>query len=199
MFERIQQFNIHSFLIMNEILNYSIVPYIFAIVSFLFEAKVFCLIYLTFTIWKNLYKFDQNTKKNFTANINIIKFAQCYFFLILVFYSIKKFTKIARPFCSLNNFYSISNNLDFSDCYNSFPSAHMGIAFLFCLQCWRYAQNIQTKFFLIIMLIIVACSRISLAMHFPLDLISSIPIVILLKYISDIVFDKYIVRIIQNY
>ncbi|MBF8247122.1 MAG: phosphatase PAP2 family protein [Rickettsia sp.] len=184
-FNKISQINIQYFIILNKALNYSIIPYFLSIFSIFFEIKIFLIFYVSYIFYFHK-KSQLKSKINKKTFFYFIKSTQCYFLFVIIFYIIKKLSKVPRPFCILNNVQTILHNLDHSICYQSFPSAHTGLAFLLGIQCWKYAQ-IWQKFIIIITIFLASLSRISLALHFPLDLISSLPITLIIYHLNNLI------------
>ncbi|RYE06285.1 MAG: phosphatase PAP2 family protein [Rickettsiaceae bacterium] len=95
-------------------------------------------------------------------------------------YAALKFSiNLPRPFCSLTTetFFTITDTQSYR-CLSSFPSAHVGLAVMISYIFWRYT-NVIGKACLIILTTTVAISRLSLAVHYPADILYSLIIIIL--------------------
>lgn len=107
-------------------------------------------------------------------------------------YAVLKFSvNMARPFCSLFplSFYTIAD-LTEERCLSSFPSSHTGLIFLITLFVWPYLSKIGKGFF-IGLICLVALSRISLAMHFPADILHSLLITYLIFKLSHHIYKLF--------
>ncbi|XVN42188.1 MAG: phosphatase PAP2 family protein [Candidatus Rickettsia vulgarisii] len=197
MFELLYNFqglNQSIFLYINQLANhFSIIANILQIISYCFNISNFAIVYFIFCIY-----FYAQIKKIQDINQAYLKFWSIYNKLILIgiiyaifgfTYAILKFSvNLSRPFCSLplGSFVTI---LDVSQerCLSSFPSSHVGLALLVAYSIWSNITNIQ-KIMAVLVVILVAVSRISLAMHYPADIIWSLVIIIMIIFIGKIVF-----------
>jgi membrane-associated phospholipid phosphatase len=92
-----------------------------------------------------------------------------------------------RPFCLLDSKSYISiGNLEAERCLSGFPSSHISLAFFIAYYLWSYTKNNFQKFCLVSLVVLVGISRISLAMHFPWQLIISLFLVYIVILISQI-------------
>ena len=109
-----------------------------------------------------------------------------------LFYAFLKFTiNMPRPFCSLppGSFATIID-ISHERCLSSFPSSHTGLVVLIALNIWPYiGPRIRVSMLLLIGL--VALSRIGLAMHYPADIIYSIFIAIFIYIISRLIYKLF--------
>jgi membrane-associated phospholipid phosphatase len=93
-----------------------------------------------------------------------------------------------RPFCSLpSNSFTVIANIDLERCESSFPSSHSGLALLVTYFIWSYI-TIRQKIISCFIVILVAISRITLAMHYPSDIIYSFLITIIIIFIGKIIY-----------
>lgn len=197
MFELLYNFqglNQAIFLYINQLTNhFSIIAAILQIISYCFNISNFAIFYIICCIY-----FYIQIKKIQDVNQAYLKFWPIYNKLILIgiiytifgfTYTILKFSiNLPRPFCSLSqdSFITIIN-ISLERCLSSFPSSHVGLALLVAYSIWSNITNIQ-KIIAILIVILVAISRISLAMHYPADLIWSLVITIMIIFVGKIVF-----------
>jgi len=73
-------------------------------------------------------------------------------------------------------------------CLSSFPSAHTGLAILIAYYLWPYLTKYQ-KAIVLSLIVVVSISRITLAMHYPADIIYSILIAYLIIFFSNKLVD----------
>lgn len=107
--------------------------------------------------------------------------------------AIKFSVNMPRPFCTISpfRFHTIADVTE-ERCLSSFPSSHTGLAFLISLFLWPYLCR-RGRIVLILIIVLVALSRMSLAMHYPADILYSMLIAYLVFHLS-----KYIYRIFEN-
>lgn len=118
-----------------------------------------------------------------------IRIAMRYLVICATYWFIKLLAHMPRPFCSLQrgDFVSIID-IDTNTCFSSFPSTHTAIAVLIATCIWSHTQMLQ-KLCIVVIVLLVGISRITLAMHYPADIIYSILISTLLIKCTDIIFD----------
>ena len=97
----------------------------------------------------------------------------------IIFIGLKFSINSPRPFCSLNDYYTIFNTANIR-CLSSFPSAHTGMAVVYGYLIYRFrllSFCLKTKLkrivFWSIIAVVVICvgvSRMILAMHYPIDI-----------------------------
>jgi membrane-associated phospholipid phosphatase len=92
-----------------------------------------------------------------------------YVLFILIYASLKYSVNLPRPYCSTDQFISIVN---FSQerCLSSFPSAHSGLSIIITYLLWQHIP-FGLKIISPLLVLIVGIARISLAMHYPSDVI----------------------------
>ncbi|MDC0864712.1 phosphatase PAP2 family protein [Rickettsiaceae bacterium] len=103
----------------------------------------------------------------------LVRIGTCYALFGLGFAALKFSINLPRPFCSLSQeeFITIANIYS-ERCLSSFPSAHTGLSILTTYCLWKYMNNIL-RVMSCIMIFLVAISRITLAMHYPTDILYS--------------------------
>lgn len=115
-----------------------------------------------------------------------------------LFYAFLKFTiNMPRPFCSLpvNSFTTIMD-ITHERCLSSFPSSHTGLAILITLNIWPYIGFVM-RGFSILTTVLVALSRIGLAMHYPADIFYSIFIAFFVFTLSRLIYRLFENNIIK--
>lgn len=195
-FYNFQGFNQEAFLLINQLTNHSsIIAHILQIFSYCFNITNFALIYLVLYLYfyiKLLRIQDVSLRsKKFWLIYNNMAMVGITYTIFCITYATLKFTiNLPRPFCSLypDAFITIANT-QHERCLSSFPSSHTGLAILVCYCIWPYIKYSQ-KIIACIVVIIVAISRIALAMHYPADIIYSFFITTALIIISRIIYKK---------
>ena len=193
-FYNFQGFNQEAFLLINQLTNYSsIIAHILQIFSYCFNIANFAIIYLALCLYfylKLLRIEDVSLRSSkFWLIYNNMVMIGITYTIFCITYTILKFTiNLPRPFCSLNpdTFLTIAA-IEHERCLSSFPSSHTGLAILVCYCIWPYIKCSQ-KIIACMVVIIVVISRITLAMHYPADIIYSFFITISLIIISKIIY-----------
>jgi membrane-associated phospholipid phosphatase len=118
----------------------------------------------------------------------LVKVGMCYALFGLAYAAMKFSINLPRPFCSLPAS-AFTTILDVTNerCLSSFPSAHTGLAIIIAYYLWPYLKNYQ-KLAALLIIILVALSRITLAMHYPADILYSIIIAFGLIYLNENLF-----------
>jgi membrane-associated phospholipid phosphatase len=168
---------------LNHISNLWLFPYFFGFISKPFKLFAFLLYYALIV----LYKFYRLKGANFSYNQyvktfdELVKIGSIYASIGLLYAACKYGINLPRPYCSLDTFSSV---MDFSGvrCSSSFPSAHTAISLLIAYIFWPYLKTVG-KLFSCILVMLVGMSRISLAMHFPADIVYSIIISFIIFYV----------------
>ena len=179
------------FNLLNQITNISIFPYCFLFLSKIFNISNFVYYYfiLILIFFIRLTKQDKEKHKDFfLLNYQkLIEVGSSYTLIGLTYGFMKFFINARRPFCLLDskNYISIAN-LETERCLSGFPSSHISLAFFTAYYSWNYTKNNFQKFCLISLMALVGISRISLAMHFPWQLIISLLLVYIIILISQI-------------
>ncbi|WP_375318617.1 phosphatase PAP2 family protein [Candidatus Tisiphia endosymbiont of Oplodontha viridula] len=206
MFELLYNFqglNQEIFLWINRITNhFSIIAHVLQIISYCFNIANFAIAYLIYCVY-----FYIQLKKMQDFNQRHIKFWSIYNKMVLIgiiytifgcTYALLKFSvNLPRPFCSLpiNSFVTIAN-IELERCLSSFPSSHSGLALLTTYFIWSYITMGQ-KIIALLIVLLVAISRITLAMHYPADIIYSFLITIIIIIVGRIVFRIFVNNLIK--
>ena len=215
-FYNFQGFNQEVFLAINQLTNhFSTIAYILQIFSYCFNLTNFALVYFVLCLYfyiqlRHTKDPDLRSSKFWIIYNNMVMIGITYT-IFCITYAILKFTvNLPRPFCSLDpNIFVTIANTSLERCLSSFPSSHTGLAILVCYYTWPYTTTFSQKIIACMVVIIVAISRITLAMHYPADIIYSFFIAILLIIIGRIVYKnlennlikwvgKVISRVINN-
>lgn len=190
--------NQEIFLFLNKITNIGIIPYFLRIISFCFNIANFALIYILYCIYfyiqlKKIKNDSVRQNKFWDGYNNLAKVGIIYAIFGLVFTALKFSVNLPRPYCSLSegNFITILNTVN-ERCLSSFPSSHAGLSILVAYFVWDYIKP-WTKILMVCIIILVSLSRISLAMHYPSDIICGIIITIFAIFSGGLVY-----RIFKN-
>lgn len=164
------------FHIINKYTNITLLPKILQIISWLFNIENFAVYYVTYVAYITFQlkreKRYINIKSNYWFYYNYLFRTGITYTVFGLTYAFLKFSiNLSRPFCSLDHYLTIKN-ITLERCLSSFPSSHVGIAIIIAYSLWPFICNTIKKMF-ILMIILVAISRITLAMHYPSDVIYS--------------------------
>ena len=175
---------------LNYITNNGTLPYILQVISSVFFIANFAVFYiLTCLYFYFKAKKVTNIEEYFTPIYNkLVLIGICYAIFGFTFAGLKFSVNMPRPFCSLtpSQFITIAN-IGFERCLSSFPSAHTGLSILVTYALWQHINNIIRIVFCII-ITAVAISRITLAMHYPADIIYSALVTLLVIIIGNIIY-----------
>ncbi|MCC8368859.1 MAG: phosphatase PAP2 family protein [Rickettsia endosymbiont of Oxypoda opaca] len=206
MFEAFYNFhglNQEIFLFLNRITNIGILPYFLEFISFCFNITNFAVIYILYWIYfyiqlKKIKNFNQLQGAFWGKYNKLIEIGIIYTIFGLTFTALKFSVNFPRPFCSqpLNSFITIIN-LQVERCLSSFPSSHAGLAFLVTYFAWSYL-NLSLKIIAIFIIGLVSLARISLAMHYPADIIYGIIITAIIIVIGKQVYKIFADNIIRS-
>ncbi|WP_253308355.1 MULTISPECIES: phosphatase PAP2 family protein [unclassified Rickettsia] len=116
----------------------------------------------------------------------------------LTFTALKFLSNFPRPFCSLalDNFVTITN-VQLERCLSSFPSSHAGLAVLVTYFAWSYI-NLPLKIIMVFVVMLVSLARISLAMHYPADIIYGIIITAIVIVIGKQIYKIFAGNIVRS-
>ncbi len=178
------------FYYLNHLSNYGYIPEALKILSSLFQIENFAICYLILCLHQ-YYQLKITPKSDFDREFHrryntLVYIGTCYAFFGIVFAILKFSINLPRPFCSLpdGSFTTIAL-VTHERCLSSFPSAHTGLALIIGALSWRYL-NCWIKILSTLVIMLVALSRITLAMHYPADILYSSIIVILVMWFSRI-------------
>lgn len=194
-------FNKQIFLIINHATNISILPRILQLISWPFGISNFAVYYAVLAVYffLRLKKLDSySQEKEFWPFFNkMTRLGITYACFGFIYAALKFSINLPRPFCSLpaSSFSSIINT-EAERCLSSFPSAHTGLAIIITYFLWTYLRT-SGKLTAIAVVTLVGISRMTLAMHYPADIIYSFFvafIVIITGHIIYRVFENNIIK-----
>lgn len=191
MFYDFNGYNKILFTLINKATNIPLLPSFLKKISFLFNISNFA-VYYFLSLSLIVYYLNKSQKLNIPI-FNLlysfyIRIGICYAFTGIIYTILKFSMNFPRPFCSLNSdeFISILN-LSNERCLSSFPSAHIALAIMLAYYLWPFAK-LKSKIFLFLTIVIVATSRITLAMHYPSDLLYSTFIIFIIIFMSEKIY-----------
>lgn len=189
--------NSQIFLTINHATNTSILPRVLQLISWPFGIDKFAICYavLAAYFFFKLKKLDlYSQEKEFWPLFNKMMTIGITYTVFGFIYAALKFSiNLPRPFCSLpaDSFHTIINTAN-ERCLSSFPSAHTGLAVIITYFLWSYLRT-SGKLTAIAVIALVGISRMTLAMHYPADIIYSFFIAFLIIMIGHIIY-----RIFEN-
>jgi len=146
-------------------------------VTLIFDIEMFAIYYCVILaiLLCRIYSLKQYAQYSFCYDF-MVKLGICYACFGLTYAALKFGINMPRPFCSLPS-ESFTTILDLSHgrCQSGFPSSHTGLAFLIVLFLWNYL-TMSLRILLLFVVVLVALSRIGLAMHYPADILYSLPV-----------------------
>lgn len=184
-------YNTSIFLVVNNMTQISFLQMALKYLSGLFNITNFGVVYLLLCLYQyiRVRKLASSLRKvEYYRIFDLFVYAGvCYAIFGFTFALLKFSVNLPRPCCSLDKslFYS---TMDFSSerCLSAFPSAHTGLAVMVSILLWPYLGRVS-RVFAFIVPILVAISRMSLAMHYPADLLYSVVAVIFVMYFSKLI------------
>ena len=182
--------NKQLFIAINKLTNINLLPDLLLAISSLFFIANFAVIYIIICLVLYFKIPSHSNKKEYfsRAYYELVRVG-IYYALFGISFAIMKFSvNLPRPFCSLNpaNFLTILDTTN-ERCLSSFPSAHTGLSILVAYILWPYLDKIYRAFSCLI-IIAVATSRITLAMHYPADILYSVCFTTLIILTSNLIF-----------
>jgi membrane-associated phospholipid phosphatase len=168
-----QGLNTELFIKLNHLTNIGIFPLLLNWLSNIFFIANFAIAYIFVCIY---FYFKLRTNPNppqafMPIYSELVHVGICYALLGFTYSALKFTINLSRPFCSLDasQFITIIDTTH-ERCLSSFPSAHTGLSILVTYCLWPYINKIG-KILMISVVILVALSRITLAMHYPADIL----------------------------
>lgn len=95
--------------------------------------------------------------------------------LVLIVDFLKDIVASDRPYCFINNIYTIKEVIAGTTCNRGFPSGHMTFSIIMATSFWPLLNQFF-KTIAVLALTIIALSRISSGAHLPLDIVGAIVI-----------------------
>ncbi len=179
------------FISINKLTNVGCLPNMLKIISDVFFIANFAVLYFI-TCLLFYFRTQRVTidKQSFfmAGYFELTRIGICYALFGFTFAALKFSINLSRPFCSLTkaDFITIANT-DLERCLSSFPSAHTGLSILVAYCLWPY-MNKLLKCISCLVILAVSASRITLAMHYPADIIYSAIVTILIIFAGNFVF-----------
>ncbi len=183
------------FIFINYATNVSILPGFLAIISDFFFVGNFPFYYFSICLYfyfklKKIHKLDPSQSHQLFVKIynKLFEIGMCYTAAGFIYAGLKFGVNLPRPFCSLksNDFTTI---LDITNerCLSSFPSAHTALAVMITYYLLPYLRSYQ-KIIALAIIFTVAVSRITLAMHYPADILYSFIIILAIIWLNKKIF-----------
>ncbi|AAU04314.1 conserved hypothetical protein [Rickettsia typhi str. Wilmington] len=195
--------NQEIFLFLNKITNIGFTPYFFKIISFCFNIANFALIYILYCIYfyiqlKKIKNYNEQQNKFWHSYNKLVEIGIIYMVFGLIFTTLKFSVNFPRPYCSLpvNSFVTIINTEN-ERCLSSFPSSHAALSILVTYCAWK-STRLLIKILMICCIMLVSLSRISLAMHYPSDIIYGIIIAFITIVIGKLIYHIFANNIIKK-
>ncbi|WP_412707617.1 phosphatase PAP2 family protein [Candidatus Rickettsia kedanie] len=195
--------NHEIFLFLNKITNIGSIPYFLKIISFCFNIANFALIYILYCIYFYIQlkkiKNDNERQNKFWHGYNqLVEIGIIYGVFGLIFTALKFLVNFPRPYCSLpaDSLMTIINTAN-ERCFSSFPSSHAALSVLVIYFIWDYIK-LPLKILMICVIMLVSLSRISLAMHYPSDIIYGIAIAFITILIGKLIYRIFANNIIRK-
>ena len=188
-------FNRPLFIAINDVANIGILPDILQAISSIFFIANFAAGYLIACIcfYYKTKKAADKTEYFIPIYHKLTQIGICYALFGLTFAALKFSIDLPRPFCSLltTEFITIMD-ISTERCLSSFPSAHTGLSVFIAYCFWPYMNKIL-KLLACLIIIAVAISRVTLAMHYPADILYSAIITIII-----IITGNFLYRSLKN-
>lgn len=181
------------FLQINHSTNIGILPHILKNISWLFSISKFAVYYIVATcfVYFKLNSLESSDRSiYFWLKYNeLVRAGITYSIFGFIYAGLKFAVNKPRPFCSLaqDQFFTIANTAH-ERCLSSFPSAHTGIAVMIAYFIWPYLK-FPHKIITCIIVMIACISRITLAMHYPADIIGGVIIALFVIILGKIIFN----------
>lgn len=167
-------YNEKIFYIINNACSSIIVQYFFEYISAMFDIEMIAIYYtiIATILLYRIIKLKNYEQYSFCYDF-MVKFGIGYGLFGLTYAALKFGINMPRPFCSLPQ-QTFTTIIDISKerCHSSFPSSHAGIVFFITIFLWNYVQA-RARLIWLILIGLVATSRMALAMHYPADIFYS--------------------------
>ncbi len=192
--------NKEIFLFINKTTNFGVIPYVLQIISKFFFIGNFAVYYFIICLYCyfKLKKLPDPKIKFIPIYNNLVKAGTCYTLFGFTYAALKFGINLPRPFCSLlpTEFMTIIDTQT-QRCFSSFPSAHTGLAIIIAYYLWPHLKKSQ-QIMMSLLIIILAISRMTLAMHYPADIIYGGFIAYSLIILSNNLVDALEIKIMQS-
>ena len=185
-------YNTDIFYAINHACSLPLIQYILKYISAIFDIEMFAVYYciMLCILSYRIFTLKQYEQYSFCYDF-MVKLGICYACFGFTYAILKFSINMPRPFCSLA-YSTFTTILDISNerCQSSFPSAHTGLAFLITIFLWNYLHNIS-RAYLLSVVALVAIARIGLAMHYPSDILYSIPLAAAVHTLGILIYDGF--------
>jgi len=197
-------YNSEIFHILNHMGNIGILPETLRCLSFFFNIENFAVYYFILCLVSFCRMRTRSAaevskpmdNRSFCITYNRLVFVGiCYAVFGLSYAALKFSINMPRPFCSASDFQTILD-VGHERCMSSFPSSHSGLALMVTILAWEYLSKLL-RIVAIILVTLIAFSRIALGMHYPADIVYSYLIVLIVLAISYVVFKLFENNIIK--
>lgn len=168
-------YNEEIFFIINNACSYPLLQHFFKYISAMFDIEMISIYYsiILVTLLYRIIKLKNYEQYSFCYDL-MVKFGICYALFGFVYAALKFGINMPRPFCSLpSRTFTTIMDISKERCQSSFPSSHAGLVFLITLFLWDYLQ-VTARLIWLMLVGLVATSRIALAMHYPADIFYSL-------------------------
>lgn len=187
------------FIYINSLTNVGFIPNILQAISEIFFIANFAIGYIVMCLYFYIRTRNALKQESFfiSGYFELTRIGICYTLFGLTFAALKFFVNMPRPFCSLKTgeFITIADT-SLERCLSSFPSAHTGLSILVTYCLWSY-MNKTLKSLSCAVILAVATARITLAMHYPTDIIYSALVTIGVILTGNLVFKIFKNKIIR--
>ncbi len=188
-----------AFIFINELTNFGLIPNTLKLISQFFFIGNFSVYYFIICLYCyfKLKKLPNPKIKFIPIYNNLVKAGTCYALFGFTYAALKFGINLPRPFCSLSSTeFTTILNITNERCLSSFPSAHTGLAIIITYYLWPHLKKYQQTI-MCLLIPTVAISRITLAMHYPADLLYGAIIAGILIFLSNRLVDSLQNKIIQ--
>ncbi len=179
-------YNVKIFEFLNQMCNIGIWPETLRCLSFFFNIENFAVYYLALCLFC-YYRFRGCDAEAFKSVYNRLVFVGiCYATFGLTYAALKFSINMPRPFCSML-YYQTIIDVTKERCMSSFPSSHAGLSLVMTILAWDHLSKAGKKLAEFVV-VLVAFSRIALAMHYPADIVYGYLIALIVMAVSYCIF-----------
>ncbi len=183
-------YNSAIFFYINKLFSNIFIQKILKVITDLFAIENFA-VYFAIAIILHFVKFSISkiNKDAFYCDFSFLMRIGIIYIALGTCYAILKFGfQMPRPFCrEAHDAYFTILDIAHHNCNTSFPSSHTAISILCCYSVWRFLSIFQ-KILGVVIVILTVISRVALAMHYPADVMYSIPIAFCIIKTGNLIF-----------